>query len=236
MIEGVLFDLDGTLTDLDTRLVNPFRQSFEQIMKEIPDDDVIANALEELLLQIGNKSKFRLVRIIWKIARNGGCSQLQSLQFLYLTLQNYNRSKFKFKVLENAEKNLRWAIDNYDKVGIVTSASKKAVEKAKEQVPILNEIEVFITDDDVKNPKPNPDPIILACKKLNLDPNNAIYIGDLSTDIMSGKGAGTKTLAVLGKYGKYTKALIKKERPDFIVENLTELLSTLKMINSQVHT
>ena len=41
--------------------------------------------------------------------------------------------------------------------------------------------------------KPAPDSLILACFKLNKDPENSIYIGDDRRDIIAGQRAKMKT-------------------------------------------
>jgi phosphoglycolate phosphatase len=43
----------------------------------------------------------------------------------------------------------------------------------------------------VKNSKPDPEPLILACKMLDLDPASVLFVGDDLRDIESGRDAGT---------------------------------------------
>ncbi|MFP3526523.1 HAD-IA family hydrolase, partial [Pantoea sp. SIMBA_072] len=40
---------------------------------------------------------------------------------------------------------------------------------------------------------PDPEPLILACKTLNLDPASVLFVGDDLRDIESGRDAGTRT-------------------------------------------
>jgi phosphoglycolate phosphatase-like HAD superfamily hydrolase len=232
-LEGILFDLDGTLTDMEIRLVKPFQSSLKRVAGFLPSDEIIGNALQDILIRIGKKSRLRLIYIMWDIARRTGLSRFRSLQFLCFAGLAYNKSKYEFSFLNHAEESISWALENYNKVGIVTSASKKVVQKAIEQLPILGEIPVYITDDEVKHPKPHPEPVELACKQLDILPENTIYIGDLSTDVKCGKDAGSKTMAILGEFGIFTKHLIEKSEPDYIVKNLAEALQVLKGIKME---
>jgi phosphoglycolate phosphatase len=59
---------------------------------------------------------------------------------------------------------------------------------------------LLICPDHVKNSKPDPEPLILACKMLDLDPSTVLFIGDDLRDIESGRDAGTKTAAVTYGY------------------------------------
>jgi phosphoglycolate phosphatase len=51
----------------------------------------------------------------------------------------------------------------------------------------------------VKNSKPDPEPMILACSRLGLEPASVLFVGDDLRDIESGRAAGTRTAAV--RYG-----------------------------------
>lgn len=55
--------------------------------------------------------------------------------------------------------------------------------------------DVLICPDDVATPKPAPDALLLACKRLGIRPKNAIYAGDHARDILAAKSAGMPSLA-----------------------------------------
>jgi HAD superfamily hydrolase (TIGR01509 family) len=55
------------------------------------------------------------------------------------------------------------------------------------------EFDVLITRDDGKF-KPEPDPLLLACDRLNVRPADAWMIGDGSHDIIAGRAAGVPTV------------------------------------------
>jgi HAD superfamily hydrolase (TIGR01549 family) len=48
---------------------------------------------------------------------------------------------------------------------------------------------VLVCPDDVSQTKPHPEPMYLACKQLNVDPRQTVYIGDHLRDIQAGKNA-----------------------------------------------
>ena len=57
--------------------------------------------------------------------------------------------------------------------------------------------------------------------KMNLKKEEAAYLGDSDTDIQAAKAAGIRSIAVT--WGFYPKEKLKKENPDFIVDNVEEL-------------
>lgn len=82
---------------------------------------------------------------------------------------------------------------------------------------------VIIGNDDVKNPKPFPDEILKAQKLLKHKPD--YMIGDSIYDIKAGKKAKVKTIAILT--GNHTKNQLRKEHPDFILNNFKGVLKIL---------
>lgn len=69
--------------------------------------------------------------------------------------------------------------------------------------------------------KPNIGLILLAKEKYNLDLSNSYFVGDSTTDILTGLNAGTKTVLVnTGNKGKDAKYTVK---PDYTVDSLQGL-------------
>ncbi|MDR7317816.1 phosphoglycolate phosphatase-like HAD superfamily hydrolase [Brevibacillus nitrificans] len=56
--------------------------------------------------------------------------------------------------------------------------------------------EIVITGDDVSDPKPHPEGILLAMQKLGADPRETIYVGDSDDDVIAGRAAGLQTVGV----------------------------------------
>lgn len=72
-------------------------------------------------------------------------------------------------------------------------------------------------------PVPKPDPEILRCllNEAGISANEAIYVGDMTVDILCGRRAGIVTVAV--PTGSCTLAQIRSEKPDILVRSLDEL-------------
>jgi HAD superfamily hydrolase (TIGR01509 family) len=60
----------------------------------------------------------------------------------------------------------------------------------------MKEIEEYIKDivcfEDTENHKPHPDPLFLIAQKLDIKPEEAVYIGDAKTDLECARSAGMK--------------------------------------------
>jgi phosphoglycolate phosphatase len=81
--------------------------------------------------------------------------------------------------------------------------------------------------EDVEIRKPHPEPIHKCLKHLQLEPQEALYVGDSPIDIRAGKAAGTYTTGVLT--GTSTYEVMRTLEPDHILHTVAELLCILDM-------
>ena len=83
--------------------------------------------------------------------------------------------------------------------GVVTNKPLRFAEPIMQQLNLASRSAVLICPDHVSKSKPDPEPMVLACSKLGLDPASVLFVGDDLRDIESGRAAGSKTAAV--RYG-----------------------------------
>ena len=85
--------------------------------------------------------------------------------------------------------------------------------------------DAVVGNDDVLHPKPWPDEIFYAEKRLH---DNVLFmVGDSIYDIMAGKKARVKTIAILS--GRYTRKQLAVYQPDFFVKEFKDLLTILPL-------
>lgn len=73
---------------------------------------------------------------------------------------------------------------------ILTRNSRKSAATAIQRHKLY--VDAVVAREDAP-PKPSPEPVYLACKKLNASPERSMVVGDYKFDIQSGKNAGTFT-------------------------------------------
>lgn len=80
---------------------------------------------------------------------------------------------------------------------------------------------VAISADDIVHPKPDPEMVILAMKKLGVTADETVYVGDMPVDMRAGKAAGVTTIL-----------LSKADNPeaDYRIEEIEELSQLLRGI------
>ncbi|MBI3456770.1 MAG: HAD-IA family hydrolase [Candidatus Rokubacteria bacterium] len=84
----------------------------------------------------------------------------------------------------------------------------------------------MVCDEDVKEHRPAPDPVLKACAWLGVTPAETIVIGDTPQDIRSAHAAGAVSVAVAT--GKFTREELAGDRPGFILSALVELPGLLE--------
>jgi phosphoglycolate phosphatase len=75
--------------------------------------------------------------------------------------------------------------------------------------------------ENVPRPKPAPDMLCAALTRLGVQPGDALYVGDMTVDIETARGAGVAVWVV--PTGSDTRADLEKAAPDRLLQELTEL-------------
>ncbi|TWI53538.1 phosphoglycolate phosphatase [Pseudomonas duriflava] len=80
--------------------------------------------------------------------------------------------------------------------GVVTNKPARYAEPIMQKLGLAERSAVLVCPDHVTHSKPDPEPVLLACHQLQVDPQAVLFVGDDRRDIESGRAAGTKTAAV----------------------------------------
>ena len=109
---------------------------------------------------------------------------------------------------------------------ILTIASSRSRASLTDYITNLNltdTISYVLGADDVKDGKPNPEPVNRTLIEIGIKPEEAIVVGDTVFDIQMGKNAGTRTCGVT--YGNGSRESLKDA--DWIIEGFGQLLDIL---------
>ena len=231
---AILFDMDGVILSLKSRWIDPL----EKIISTIKPDYNRA-AIEEksssLLLVHGGRSSTFMFKGIIQICQVCGLNRLQTVRVIFrLGLMLMSRKKFRIVPLNGVFETLQYLKNQGFSLALVTSASKITTRALKKHFPdIYNKFDCIYTRNDVKLTKPNPDQILLALDNLNIEKDKAAMVGDFITDIMAGKGAGIKTIAILGEYPEVNRFPLESVEPHIIINDITEIPNILLQIFHQ---
>ena len=206
----ILFDLDGTLIDSTEAILESFHNSFDVYKTAHPSDEeikaLIGHPLDVMYRELGIDEE-----MVWEYVN---------------TYKEHYRviSTQKTKLLENAREAVTLASE-IAKIGIVTTKTGKYSQVLMEYFGMMDQFEVLIGREDVKNPKPNAEPILKALESFDIKDEEIWMVGDTEMDLLSAKNAGVNSLGVLCGYG--TNESLKKYTK-FIFEDTLEAVKYLK--------
>ncbi|MCM1131287.1 MAG: prolipoprotein diacylglyceryl transferase [Roseburia sp.] len=207
--DTILFDLDGTL--LNTReLIN---RSFVHTFKHFRPDKVLTD--EELDSFFGPSLRQTFSRF---------SEDEEEIEEMVKYYREYNVAVHDELVtaFPGAKSLIKALARKGYKVGVVSSKKTDLVEHGLELFGMLNNVRVVIGEEDVKNPKPNPEGIQKAMSLLHS--KKALYVGDGVGDIEAGKNAGIDTVGVL--YSDRKEQIFAAE-PTYTINSLTDILMIL---------
>jgi phosphonatase-like hydrolase len=108
------------------------------------------------------------------------------------------------------------------KICLNTGYNKDIQNLLIDKLNLLDCIDDYISSEEVDRGRPYPYMIERLMFRNNIEyPQEVIKIGDSIADINEGKNAGCKTVGVLSGAG--SKVQLKKEKPDFIINNIMDL-------------
>ena len=113
------------------------------------------------------------------------------------------------------------------KIGITANQSLGTEERLGHQ-GILKFINLIVASAEEGVAKPDRRIFEIALERSNCKPVNAIMIGDrIDNDIIPAKRMGMNTIWIKQGFGQYWNIKEEIEKPDFVINNLTELCNLL---------
>ena len=213
-LEGVLFDLDGTLIDSGKYIHSAFSHTLNQhgIL------DVSSQAISAVM-------GMTLEKCYLTLAPNTNQTALLETHRAF-QLKNSDHIQPFSQVPELLAKIQKKGLFT----GIVTSRHRDSTIKILKYTKLYPYINVIVGSEDAKKHKPEPEPIVNALTLLGISPKKAMYIGDMDVDVQAGKAAQTLTVGVT--YGLYGESIVD-HNPDFVVNANSELNKLIFYLRSR---
>lgn len=209
-VNTILFDLDGTLIDTAPDLAYALNSLLlENGLNEKPYEQI------KPLVALGGKA---LIKFGFDCDESHPEFTNRHLRILEIYTKNINKfSKLfdgidkLFNVIKN--QNMFW--------GIVTNKPENLTHLLLEKLNLNPD--VVVCGDTLEYNKPHPAPLLYACAQLGVSPQHCWFVGDDKNDMVAGKNASIKTIAVTYGYGKVEQDW----NYDYLIKKPSEILELM---------
>ena len=170
---AILFDVDGTLTDSESLLVGSLTEAMAELDIPCPDIDLHALAMRN--------PKRRVLEVL-------GAENVDA------ALECWNR-RLQAKLPDSqlfpgAADTVQALHDQGIALGVVTARTGAETDADPAMIPIAPLFAVRACAEDTAEHKPHPAPLRHCLSLLDLEPKDALYVGDSPTDGMAAHAAG----------------------------------------------
>ena len=214
-INTVLFDLDGTLIDTAPDMAaaldilcdeeNQTRLPFSEVRPIVSDGSIalvklaFGDVLDESTI---DRLKTRYLEIYQD----------------HLAVHSKLFDEMNTLLIQLEQNNIKW--------GVVTNKPGWLTEPLMESLGLHQRAACIVSSDSTKNRKPHPEPMYYACKLVDSNPGECVYIGDAQRDIEAGQNAGMKT--IIAEYGYISdKENIDDWNADYCIQSPSQIFDLL---------
>ncbi len=187
-LQGVLFDLDGTLLDSAMDLYAALKTQCEEMSVPVP--------AYEGVREVVSRGSRAILRCAFPSL---GDDDLMSLVPRYLDLYQAVMAQHTRPfdgidaLLSTIEaQRIRW--------GIVTNKPGFLTDDLAQRIGWSSRASAIVSGDTLPVKKPDPAPVLLACERAGLEPSRCLFVGDDQRDVLAGRAAGLYTVAVRWGY------------------------------------
>jgi HAD superfamily hydrolase (TIGR01549 family) len=206
--KAVLFDVDGTLVDSLAALIAGIGDSIEEFTEQRPSDS-------EIKRLIGTP----LTHFMALHARNQ-----QDVKPMI------DRAVDRIEFHADREVHFTAAVETLSlchrmglRTALVTSKNTAELRHFLNRFEEAHTVDATVCASDVVHPKPNPESVFEASRRLGVAVEDCIFVGDSVYDIQCARGAGIPCVAV--SYGAGIRELLVAEKPEILLDSPEDLLA-----------
>ncbi|SDW24120.1 HAD family hydrolase [Nitrosomonas communis] len=188
MIKAILFDFDGTVADTAPDLGHALNR--QRIAKGLPPLPI------PLIRRHASAGSRGLLHLGFNLKPHDLTYEAMRDEFLRFYAERLCHDTCLFpgiaNVLDQLDiRNLPW--------GIVTNKPARFTRPLVQTLGLHQRAACIISGDETAHTKPHPEPLLTACRQMNVSPQDCIYLGDDIRDVKASVAAGIKP--IIARYG-----------------------------------
>lgn len=222
VIEGVVFDLDATLVDLGEHV------RWREAQGEIVQIYRACGCSEEDLARCSSRGLFNMMHEVENlITPSMPSSELRDLQErISKILEGYEKEGVELcGLMPGTEKTLSWLRSEGIRLGICTSNSTQVARLVLQRLGVGSLFSSVIGRTPGLRMKPHPDQVVACFEEMGVKPVNGVMVGDSHNDVLAGKAAGARTVAIPVCFTH--KEALEAAKPDAVINSMDEFPDTI---------
>jgi HAD superfamily hydrolase (TIGR01509 family) len=188
--DAIIFDMDGVLLDATNWHYEALNEALEPFGYSIPIDLHL-----DKFNGLSTKSKLEILSSEYGLPR-----ELHSL--ISETKQDRTQRIAYQKCFPNPSHLIllnRLKILGF-RIGLCTNSIRLTTEQMLGLAQLINFMDVVVTNEDVRKPKPDPEGYLLACEQLSVSPHRTLVVEDGKYGIEAARKAGCDVIEVEGPH------------------------------------
>lgn len=211
----VMFDLDGTLVDSVPDLAAAVDRMLEQLERP-------AAGIERVREWVGNGARVLVRRALAGDMEHSAVSDADTEQALELFNQAYAGSHALTTVYPGVRATLKWLKQQGVEMALITNKPERFVAPLLDEVKLGRYFRWIIGGDTLPQQKPDPAALLHVMRLANVEPQQALFIGDSRSDVLAARAASVPCVAL--SYGYNHGRPIAEEKPAGVLDDLRQLL------------
>ncbi|MFX1376100.1 MAG: HAD family hydrolase [Promethearchaeota archaeon] len=223
--KGIIFDMDGVIYNISEAIEKAVDDSVEKYEMSVKTDEV----MEELAHLIEEIQNYPVPKILLnsydllQVKFLEGLSYFKKLRVAIFLFNQFNKYKDdEASIYSGIDALIKKIYDKKLKLAILTNNKSQYAEEVLEKFNLTKFFSTIIGFNEVSEVKPSPEGILKILDIWKIKPSEAIFIGDMTTDIDAGRSANVKMVSVASGLAK--KETLLKHNPDILVDNTKELI------------
>jgi HAD superfamily hydrolase (TIGR01509 family) len=192
---AILFDMDGVLVDS----LDSWWKSLNEALKNYNHREL---------------SRGEFIENFWGFELRANLNKLGIDENIGVFCNNTYKNYINNVKIFSGTKNALDRLNKYPKA-VITNTPNDCAIRILSKYKIKKYFEEIITSDQINKGKPEPDIVFEACKKLNVEPDKVVLVGDTKSDVKAGKGAGCKVIGI-------------NVEADYTIKNISEIINLIE--------
>ena len=221
-LQGVLFDLDGTLLDTAADIALALNRTLADFgLTQTPANDVrnMVGRGSQILIERAAIAQGRMLDEAQQLA------MVERFFHYYGELEESNEDTA--QPYAGAAASLRLLHEAGLRIAVVTNKQHRFAAALLQRRGLSGWLDVVVGGDTCARRKPDPQPLLFACQSLRTAPSQTLMVGDSINDVHAARAAGISVVCV--SYGYNEGRDPRTLDCDLLIDSLAELPALLRI-------